>query len=84
MTATSSDLKRVYDEALRLPQDDRAALAVWLIDSLDPEADADLEAAWGAEIERRLAELDSGAVTPIPLADARKVILGSCHGTSAG
>ena len=45
----------------------------WLVESLlikeDFEPDAEVEAAWEAEIKRRLDEIDSGAVDMIPLED---------------
>src|SRR4029453_11089475 len=40
----------------------RAALAGSLLESLDTEVDEDAEAAWATEVNRRVAELDSGAV----------------------
>ena len=55
-------------EALRLTPGERAALAQRLLDSLDK--DADLEEAWAAEIERRIADVESGAVQVIPIAEA--------------
>ena len=58
------DAERVLDEALRLPEPDRAELAAKLISSLEPEGDEGVDAAWIAEIERRCADLDAGtAVT---------------------
>lgn len=65
----------LLEQALHLPEADRAALAGRLIDSLEHEVDADAETAWSAEVARRLAELDSGQVPPIPWADARRMIL---------
>jgi putative addiction module component (TIGR02574 family) len=41
-------------EVLRLPPEERAAIAGELIQSLDTEVDADVEAAWSAEIRARL------------------------------
>jgi len=52
-------------KALKLPPEERARLAERLISSLDPEADADSEALWVREAERRLEELESGDVDPI-------------------
>ena len=69
------DEKRVLAEALRLPSPARAALAAELIASLDEHVDSDAEAAWSLEIRRRLDEVDSGAVRPVPWADARRRIL---------
>ena len=52
-------------KALKLPPEKRARLAERLISSLDHEADADAEELWIQEAERRLNELDSGAVETI-------------------
>ncbi len=50
---TASHLPRVSCSALQLSVDERAELAAELLASLDGEPDADVEAAWAAEIERR-------------------------------
>jgi len=50
----------LFDEALKLPTDRRAALAAALIGSLDGEPDEDAEAAWAAEIERRVQDVRDG------------------------
>ncbi len=63
-------------EALKLPLEARAALAGYLLESLDQEVDEGAEAAWQAEIDRRLGELDSGKVKPIPWSEARRKIAG--------
>jgi len=57
--------KELLADALGLPEPDRAALAAELIASLDPQADEDAEQRWEHEVSRRVAELDSGAVTPV-------------------
>lgn len=59
-------LHQLIDEALRLPESERAALAAAMIESLDPEASDESAAEWHAEIRRRLDELDAGAVAPVP------------------
>ncbi|MET0661421.1 MAG: addiction module protein [Steroidobacteraceae bacterium] len=48
---------------MQLSRDERAALAdkLWL--SLEPQTVVD--EAWSAEIERRIREIDSGAVSPL-------------------
>ena len=66
---------RVLEDALRLPERARAALAAQLIDSLDPVADADVEAAWAEEIRGRVEELDRGEIRPVPWAEARRLLL---------
>jgi putative addiction module component (TIGR02574 family) len=68
--------RQLFEEALRLPPEARAALAGELIDSLDvDDVDGDAEAEWGAEIRRRLQEVDSGAVKAVPWSEARRRIL---------
>jgi hypothetical protein len=76
------DPKRVFEDALQLPPEARAALAAELIATLDDEADpdaeaawSDAEAAWSEEIRRRLDEVDAGTVRPIPWSEARRRIL---------
>lgn len=46
--------EKVLADALRLPPRARATIAGNLILSLDRNADNDVEAAWAAEIDRRL------------------------------
>jgi putative addiction module component (TIGR02574 family) len=70
-----SKTKKLLDEALRLEPGEREALAGELFDSLET-TDANAEAAWEAEIERRIAELDQGKVEPIPWSEARRMIFG--------
>ena len=65
-------LANILKEALALPADQRAALAGSLISSLDEEPDEQVEEAWGVEIARRLAEIDSGQVKLLSWAEARR------------
>ena len=69
------DAKDLLEEALKMPPEARAALAGFLLESLDDQIDEDAEAAWRLEVEQRLRELDSGAVRPVPWTEARKKIL---------
>ena len=62
-------LEILESEALKLTLGERAALAQRLLASLDE--DAQIEDAWAAEIERRIAEVESGAVQVIPIACVR-------------
>lgn len=50
--------------AMQLPRAERARLAERLISSLDEETE--IEQAWAEEIRRRVHELGTGAVQPIP------------------
>jgi putative addiction module component (TIGR02574 family) len=70
------DPAKLFQEALKLSPEARAALAVALLESLEDGADEDVEAAWAAEIAKRIQQLDSGAVAPVPWAEARRMILG--------
>ena len=71
----SRDTAEILKEALALAAETRAALADSLLDSLDQEADADAQAAWQREIQRRVAELDSHAVSPVPWAEVRSRLM---------
>ncbi|HVS81517.1 MAG TPA: addiction module protein [Pyrinomonadaceae bacterium] len=64
----------ILGTALALPADERAWLASELIASLDEGKDADVEAAWAAEIERRIAEVESGEAETTSWEEARSRI----------
>ena len=61
---------------MKLPPKALEALARSLLDSLDENADPDLEAAWEMGIETRLKELDNSEVKTIPWPEARRIIVG--------
>jgi len=63
MTETAEKLK---EQLARLSLNERAELAHFLIDSLDEGADADVEAAWDAELARRMEEIRSGKAVGEP------------------
>lgn len=58
--------EEVFKKALQLDESERAELAGMLIDSIDGDVEEGAETAWMIEIERRIAELDAGAVETIP------------------
>jgi putative addiction module component (TIGR02574 family) len=60
----SVSVEALEAEALHLPPGERARLIERLIASLD--ADPEVEEAWAAEVERRQAEIESGAVSLLP------------------
>ena len=70
------DPSKLLEEALKLSPEARAALASSLLESLDEAVDEGAEAAWAEEIGKRIRALDSGAVTPVPWSEARRMILG--------
>jgi putative addiction module component (TIGR02574 family) len=66
----------LWKEASELSEKDRADLAGLLVESLEGEPDEDVEAAWAAEIQRRVAELETGTVKSIPWEAVRQRLLG--------
>ena len=68
------DVRQLLVEALRLSEEERAALAGELIQSLDREVDPDAEAAWAAEVRARLDRIDAGDAKTIPWSEARRRI----------
>ena len=66
------DAAEILKEALALPTEARAALAGSLLDSLDTDVDEDAEPSWATEVNRRVAELDRGAVKPVPWVEVRR------------
>jgi hypothetical protein len=54
-------------------------LAGLLIETFDPVSEPDMEAAWSAKIERRLAKTDAGAVELIPWETVRAELFGSLN-----
>jgi putative addiction module component (TIGR02574 family) len=62
--------EEVVRQALSLDETDRAEVAARLLDSLE-ETDTEAEDAWVAELERRGAELESGAVQGVSWEDLR-------------
>jgi len=64
----SSQLEIVEAEALKLSAEERAHLADRLLASLSD--DAEVEEAWAAEVERRIAEIESGRVQLVPASEA--------------
>ena len=63
--------RELFEEAMRLAPEERATLMRLLIDTLDTESEEGAEDAWRAEVERRIAELDSGAVEAVPWEELR-------------
>jgi len=64
MSPKSAEL---FKQALELSVEERADLAAQILESLEASDDPSVQAAWQAEIERRMADIDSGAVKPISL-----------------
>lgn len=62
-------LKEIEAEIKHLTLEERAALAKWIVASLDELSESEIEALWVQEAERRLDELEQGAIIGIPAED---------------
>ena len=69
------DAQEILDAALKLNDQEKAAIAASLIESLDPDYDEGCDEAWAAEIAKRMREVDSGQVKTVPWSEARRMIL---------
>lgn len=70
----SKAVQTVLADALRLEPDARAEVAAELLASLDGPVDSNAEAAWDAEVERRIEAIDAGAIRLEPWADVKRRI----------
>ena len=73
------EVAELFEEASQLPEAERAELAGLLIESLEGEPDAGVEAAWAEEIERRVRQIDSGEVKTIPWEEVRAKLYARLH-----
>jgi putative addiction module component (TIGR02574 family) len=71
----STHVTKLFEQASVLTEQERATLAGLLIESLESEIDPDVEEAWRIEIERRVAELDSGTAETVPWEVVRAKLL---------
>ncbi|NKC12733.1 MAG: addiction module component, family protein [Gammaproteobacteria bacterium] len=72
----SRSVAELFDEAAELAELERATLAGLLLESLEKEADQDVEAAWEKEISRRINDIESGRVALLPWEDVKARLLG--------
>ena len=73
MAQSSAD--EIRRRALELPVDERLALATELIDSVEGPEDPEWAAAWAAELDRRVGDLEQGTAKAIPWEQVRADIL---------
>jgi len=59
-------LELISHDALSLPPDQRMVLAYRLLVSVEPKPEPGADAAWEAEIARRIARYDSGETPAVP------------------
>ncbi len=65
---------KVLADALSLDPDARADIAEELLASLDGPADPGAEAAWDAEIKRRIVEIENGTARLVPWSEVKRRI----------
>jgi len=70
----SKAVQTVLADALRLDPDARAEVAAELLASLDGPGDPDAEAAWDAEIDRRIEAIEAGALRLESWSDVKRRI----------
>ena len=76
MTAEASELLK---RALALSEDERAALANTLLDSLDTNPES-VEKAWEEEIARRMEDLRAGRAITVPWEELHRELLALVNG----
>ena len=67
----NAHIDNILDEALGLPPEERSALTVALLDSLEGSDDSSITEAWRLEIRARQAALRAGAIKTVSWAEAR-------------
>ena len=72
MAQMTSEVSKLLEQALSLSVEEQEALADSLISNLGGKVDEGVQAAWDAEIAKRIKELDSGRAKTIPWAEVRK------------
>lgn len=65
MEVIEMNMKELIDEAVSLPVEERALMVDSLLRSLNPP-ESEMDKKWAAVAKRRLAELRSGTVEPVP------------------
>ena len=59
-------LDSIESEALLLPKDQRFTLAHRILSSVEPKAEAEVEAKWDVEIRERIERYDAGQTLGMP------------------
>ncbi len=71
--------EEVISEALSLPPDTRALLADRLLTSLESPQREEIDKLWAEEAERRIRQIETGEVKPIPGEEVFKEIRDSLN-----
>lgn len=74
LACVTARAKKVLDEALALPSDERRRVAEALLDSVGEESEHEIDPAWRDEVLRRIGEVQRGEVKPEPWSEVRRQI----------
>ena len=69
----SQPADKLFEEAQALPEEERALLALQLLDSVG-ESELEIERSWRDEVRQRLADIDGGRTTLASWDEARRRI----------
>ena len=72
LPSMNARVNHALDEVLALPADERSAVAVALLDSLEDADSASISDAWRAEVKRRRDDLRAGNVTSLPWSEVKQ------------
>jgi putative addiction module component (TIGR02574 family) len=72
MAQITAEVSKLLEPALSLSVEEQEALADSLISNLGGKVDEGVQAAWDAEIAKRIADVDSGRAKTIPWTEVRK------------
>jgi putative addiction module component (TIGR02574 family) len=61
-----SNATDLLQQALQLPAEERLALASELLESIEGPENSEWSAAWAAELDRRVRDLENGSAKTIP------------------
>lgn len=73
------EVSELLKRALALSEDERAALANALLDSLET-ADESVQEAWDGEVARRMEDLKAGKGVTVPWEQLHRELLAMVHG----
>lgn len=65
----SQDLLELEQKAAQLSLDERAQLALFLLETLEPSEQGDIAELWRIEAESRLAQVERGEASLVPAED---------------
>lgn len=72
MAQITAEVSKLLEPALSLSVEEQEALADSLISNLGGKVDEGVQAAWDAEIAKRIADVDPGRAKTIPWTEVRK------------